>query len=137
MREIKFRAYRKDPEPGDYDGMVYHAGTQEPLFNLVVFGDGTWTATLVTVDCEWFWCDKDNGFLMQFTGFYDKNGKEIWEGDVLLECGELRGEVKFHNGKFVLWYFPEDEYDEGKDFYDGPFNVEHEVVGNIYEELKK
>ncbi len=79
--------------------------------------------------------------LMQFTGKLDKNGKEIWEGDI----------VQNADRKFLLVYFDSTEGAfrqttdfknpgrrplelERYQFTDLPMNYnEKEVIGNIYE----
>lgn len=66
---------------------------------------------------------------MLSTGMTDKNGREVWAGDIVSfnPDGEvLQGEVQFDNGKFYLWTPEEWTYaiDEV---------VSGEVIGNVHE----
>ena len=74
--------------------------------------------------------------LMQFTGLYDKNGKEIFEGDALYSDRILTDEdppndrwivdVTFEDGAFCYgWH--------GDPLDKGECSTEMEVIGNIYE----
>jgi uncharacterized phage protein (TIGR01671 family) len=114
MREIRFRAWHKKDNKMYWVRAIHFDGY------LDLDGDeefSTFQAPLDQVD------------LMQYTGLLDKNGKQIWEGDLMTREGEdWKDLVTFKDGAFLL--------DDGGGVYDnfiGAGDLDFVVIGNCFE----
>jgi len=142
MREIKFRAWVdcsdiREVVTGRHKAfMHYEVDDIDFRYGNLYFGQG-------------FYCPLKYVTLLQYTGLKDKNGKEIYEGDIVRgfekESGfppydsTLPRVIEFQNG---CWCFNANRYDEGDWIRFGFWTHSNEgknqlhqleVIGNIYE----
>lgn len=116
-REIKFRAWHKVKNIMVYDNEDDTYGYWDGCRNSNVGMINT------ILNSQYY---KEYKF-MQYTGLRDKNGKAIWEGDIV-EYENMTGKIMFFNGSFIL-----SDLEETEEWELGVINAEIEVIGNIYE----
>lgn len=118
MREIKFRAWDKEM------GTMHYA----TLDNLILHNKHHIQ--------NFYW---NTSILMQYTGLKDKNGKEMYEGDVLKadSMPMNNGTTEVYTPIFKIVY---EEYDTAFSAYDIRIKcwvklnaLNYEVIGNVYE----
>lgn len=86
-REIKFRAY-SEADKVMYDGWMLFLKKHSDE------GSCSLNTTISSIQEEYV--------LMQFTGLHDKNGTEIYEGDIIIGLNGVNGTVIFKDGAFCF-----------------------------------
>lgn len=138
-REIKFRVWDKDYKRMHTVGDFHHDSLEIDEENNIFFFnlqcmEGSPHKGINPEECAYR--------LMQYTGLKDKNGKEIYEGDIVKTHKGYLMKVHWYNNGFKLMFKFKRKY-QGEEYWETTKDIEldssddkrwgYEVIGNIYE----
>ncbi len=124
-REIKFRAFDLESKKMFLvNKLLWGAYPVEPFqAQGIIVGDEIKIMNICEDDCEQ---KTPHCKLMQYTGLKDKNGREIYEGDILKDLDGNKEEVIWDEGCVFI------KHQDGTSDFISVRNY-FEIIGNIYE----
>jgi len=120
MKEIKFRVW--DKEEKKFRKLVRFINSESEGIIAIELREHGVTSFL----------DLNGCVLLQYTGLKDKNGKEIYEGDINKNNRDFLYVITWHPSMCAFVQLQWGHTFSDGDFLDMRFNF-HEVIGNIYE----
>lgn len=119
-REIKFRAW--------------DARNKHMLFSSIIWGENSLHMPGISYD-NWSASDHADEIsaLMQFTGLNDKDGFELFEGDIVRYDNKHVAEIVWERGGFVFKFVDGVEHPSPNFWHEPTDQPITEVIGNIYE----
>ena len=119
MREIRFRA------------LIYCATCGEHGFQYWVWNGQQFIEDGISRPCQCpLKCEMD-GKIQQYTGLEDKNGKSIYEGDIV-DYQEKKWVVEFDDGEVLVWWLDCGEHKCGSELNRCDTDY-YQVIGSIHE----